>query len=172
MQLRPATDADVPAIVALANLAYRAVGPGAGWNSEGEIIGGQRTDEVTLRADLAASPDALLLLHEEEGEILASVWLEPLEAGAWYLGLLTVRPDLQDRKLGRGLLAAAEETAKARGATRICMSVVNVRDTLIAWYERRGYGLTGETQPFPYGDERFGLPLRDDLHFVVLEKPL
>jgi hypothetical protein len=45
-----------------------------------------------------------------------------------------------------------------------------VRETLIAWYERRGYVLTGETQPFPYGDERFGRPLRDDLHFVLLEK--
>jgi hypothetical protein len=47
-----------------------------------------------------------------------------------------------------------------------------VRDALIAWYERRGYRLTGETQPFPYGDERFGLPQRDDLAFVVMEKGL
>jgi hypothetical protein len=31
---------------------------------------------------------------------------------------------------------------------------------------------TGETQPFPYGDERYGRPLRDDLHFVVLEKDI
>jgi hypothetical protein len=52
------------------------------------------------------------------------------------------------------------------------MTVVNVRDSLIAWYGRRGYALTGETQPFPYGDERFGRPLRGDLQFVVLEKEL
>jgi hypothetical protein len=52
------------------------------------------------------------------------------------------------------------------------MHVINVRDTLIAWYERRGYHLTGETHPFPYGDNRFGTPLRADLTFVVLEKQL
>lgn len=52
------------------------------------------------------------------------------------------------------------------------MTVVNVRDTLIAWYIRRGYFLTGETEPFPYDDNRFGTPLRDDLAFVVLEKVL
>jgi len=92
--------------------------------------------------------------------------------GVWYLGLLTVRPDLQKMQLGRGLLAAAEDFARARGGWRIRMTVVNVRDTLIAWYQRRGYRLTGETQSFPYGDERFGKPLRNDLHFVVLEKDI
>jgi hypothetical protein len=52
------------------------------------------------------------------------------------------------------------------------MTVIFLRTTLIAWYERRGYRLTGEIEPFPYGDERHGRPLRDDLHFVVLEKHL
>jgi hypothetical protein len=36
----------------------------------------------------------------------------------------------------------------------------------------RGYHKTGETEPFPYGDDRFGAPLRDDLSFLVLEKDL
>jgi hypothetical protein len=31
---------------------------------------------------------------------------------------------------------------------------------------------TGTTKPFPYGDERFGLPRRDDLQFEILEKDL
>jgi hypothetical protein len=50
------------------------------------------------------------------------------------------------------------------------MTVVNVRDTLIGWYMRRGYALTGETEPFPYGENRFGTPKPNDLHFVVLRK--
>jgi ribosomal protein S18 acetylase RimI-like enzyme len=81
-----------------------------------------------------------------------------------------VRPDLQNKQLGRTLLAASESFAKDHGGRRIRMTVVNVRVALIAWYERRGYTLTGETQPFPYGDERYGRPLRDDLQFVVMEK--
>ena len=52
------------------------------------------------------------------------------------------------------------------------MRVVNLREPLIAWYVRRGYHPTGETEPFPYGDDRFGTPLRGDLAFVVLEKRL
>ena len=52
------------------------------------------------------------------------------------------------------------------------MTVIDIRDTLLAWYERRGYRRTGETRPFPYGDERFGQPLRDDLCFLALEKDL
>jgi len=85
---------------------------------------------------------------------------------------LTIRPDLQNRHLGRALLSAAEAYAKERGAHRIRMTVVNARDTVIAWYERRGYALTGETLSFPYKDTRLGRPLRDGLHFVVLEKDI
>jgi ribosomal protein S18 acetylase RimI-like enzyme len=172
MHLARATEDDYIAIVDLANLAFRGVGPAAGWNSEADFIEGQRLTESLLKEDLAQKPNAVLLTYRDnpQGELLGTVWLEPKKDGAWYLGLLTIRPDLQNRHLGRALLDAAEGFARQQGAIRIRMSVVNVRTTLIAWYERRGYVLTGETQPFPYGDQRFGRPLRDDLHFVMLEK--
>jgi hypothetical protein len=69
-------------------------------------------------------------------------------------------------------VSSAKRWVRERGARRVRMTVVNVRDTLIAWYARRGYELTGETTPFPYGDDRFGVPQRDNLCFVVLEKNL
>ena len=56
------------------------------------------------------------------------------------------------------------------GGKRIRTHVVTIRDALIAWYVRRGPHKTGETEPFPYRDDRFGAPLRDDLSFLVLEK--
>ena len=52
------------------------------------------------------------------------------------------------------------------------MTVIDLRDELIGFYERRGYRRTGAFKPFPYGDVRFGIPLRDDLRFEVLEKTL
>ena len=52
------------------------------------------------------------------------------------------------------------------------MTVIDIRRELIDFYLRRGYRRTGIFKPFPYGDERFGLPLRDDLRFEVLEKEL
>ena len=173
MLLTPAVEADYPAIIDLANLAYRGTGPSASWNIE-NFIEGQRLNDSLLREDLAAKPGAHLLTYRDtlDGPLLGTVWLDPRKDGIWYLGLLTIHPDLQKRKLGRTLLTAAEDFAKQRGARRVQMTVVNVRDILIAWYERRGYTLTGETRPFPYGDERFGKPTRDDLYFVVLQKDI
>jgi GNAT superfamily N-acetyltransferase len=174
MLLHPAVEADYAGIVDLANLAYRGSGSTASWNIETGIIEGQRLNESLLREDLAAKPEAQLLVYRDDpdGPLLGTVWLDKRKDGVWNLGLLTIRPDLQNRQLGRSLLAAAEGFAKEHGGRRIRMTVVNVRDSLIAWYERRGYRLTGETQPFPYGDERYGRPLRDDLNFVVLEKDI
>src|SRR5580704_4776279 len=173
MLLKPAVETEYAAIIALINLAFRGTGPSASWNIE-NFIEGQRLNESLLREDLAAKPEAHLLTYRDEpdGPLLGTVLLDPQKDGVWYLGLLTVLPTLQKRKLGRALLADAEHFAKDRGARRIEMTVVNVRDTLIAWYERRGYVLTSETRPFPYGDERFGRPLRDDLYFVVLQKDI
>ena len=169
MPLSLAADDDLDAVAALVNASYRGEG---GWTTEAGVVDGERTNVAALRADLADQPgSALLAWRDAPSEpVLGCVWLEPAAAGVWYLGLLTIRPDLQDRKLGRTVLDAAEAFAVAKGARRVRMTVVNVRATLIAWYERRGYRLTGETQPFPYEDQRFGAPRRDDLEFVVLEK--
>lgn len=175
MQLEHATEADYPEIIQLVNAAYRGSGDDSArsWNQEIGILEGTRTDDSLLREE-ASAPGAHLLIHRdpEDRSILGTVLLVPSEQGSWYLGMFTVRPALQNRQLGRALLGAAEDFAKAHGAQSICMGVLNVRDTLIAWYERRGYTQTGKTQPFPYDDVRFGKALRDDLEFVMLEKRL
>ena len=175
MPLQPAGPEDLTAVAALVNAAYRGESSRRGWTTEADLIGGQRTDASSLADDLAATPGAQLLVLSDaaDGPPLGCVWLEPADhPGAWYLGMLTIRPDLQARGLGRELLADAEAAAKARGAQRIRMTVISIRPELIAWYGRRGYAATGETQPFPYGDLRRGEPKRDDLSFLVLEKRL
>jgi hypothetical protein len=48
------------------------------------------------------------------------------------------------------------------------MTVISVREELIAWYARRGYLPTGEKLPFPE-EEALGVP-RQHIEFVVLEK--
>jgi GNAT superfamily N-acetyltransferase len=172
MILHPAIEADLPDVVNLMNVAFRATGPVASWNTEGEFIDGVRTTLILLREELAASPrGVLLILRSKETSVLEGcVWLEPMNGDTWYLGSLTVDPRLQKFGLGSRMLAVAEQWAIDSGARSIQMRVVNIRRPLIEWYERRGYRMTGETHPFPYGDDRFGKPKRDDLSFIVLEK--
>ena len=50
----PATDADIPALVALINRAYRG-DTGSGWSTEEAYLVGERTTDARLRDDLAKS---------------------------------------------------------------------------------------------------------------------
>lgn len=93
--------------------------------------------------------------------------------GVAYFGMFAVKPGLQGGGVGRRFLAEAERIAREEwGADELQMTVIHLREELIEWYERRGFHRTGRQKPFPYGDERFGIPARDDLHLDVLSKPL
>ena len=168
MKLACATDDDLADIVDLMNRAFRGR---KGWATEDGYLVGDRIRLDDLSAEVAAKPDMLLVWREED-RLLGCVSLEDVGDGAWFLGMLTVEPDIQDQQLGRRLLAAAEARVRDAGGTRVRMTVIWLRNALIDWYARRGYLPTGETKPFPYGDNRWGTPTRDDLYFVVLEKPL
>lgn len=168
---RPATSSDVAALHRLIESAYRGESAKAGWTHEADLLGGQRTDEAEL-LDILADASRVILLAEVDGVLAGCVQVADQGGGLAYLGLLTVDPTRQAGGLGRLLINAAEVEAVARfGATRMEMTVIRQRAELIAWYERRGYALTGETRPFPLDETTFGLSDRD-LTFVVMEKAL
>jgi ribosomal protein S18 acetylase RimI-like enzyme len=168
---RDATDADVDALVALIESAYRGDASRVGWTTEADILQGQRTDPEGVLA-VIKSPDSRLLTVEQDGRIVACCQLEHRGDHA-YFGMFAVSPTQQGGGLGKTVMAEAERRARETwGVTEMRMTVISVRDDLIAWYERRGYRRTGRMSPFPYGDERFGVPLRADLRFELLVKPL
>jgi ribosomal protein S18 acetylase RimI-like enzyme len=175
--ITPCETTDLPAVVDLVNSAYRGEGAKAGWTTEADYVDGPRTNLADLTAELTgeSAPTLLVLRAKAGGDILACVLVERLarpDGGlSAYIGMVTVRPTLQAGGLGRIMLEAAEALARDWGADRARMTVVSIRDTLIAWYERRGYRRTGERAPFPYGGA-FGTPRVADLEFAVLEKPL
>ena len=175
LRFRAAAPADVDAIVALTESAYRGDASRVGWTTEADLLDGQRTDACEV-AELIANPDVRLLLAERDGSLLASCVVERLSgehAGDGYFGMFSVRPEAQGTGTGRALLAEAERIAHDAWHCRTMrMTVIDVRVELIAWYERRGYRRTGEYRPFPYGDPRFGIPKRDDLRFEWLVKEL
>jgi GNAT superfamily N-acetyltransferase len=168
---RRAVDADVDAIVALVQSAYRGEFSRQGWTTEADLLDGQRTDAIDV-ASLLATPDGAVLLASVDGELLACCHIERHGAAA-HFGMFAVHPPRQGGGLGRLLLAEAERFARDTwhcGAMH--MKVIDLRSELMAWYERRGYRRTGEYFPFPYGQERFGLPRRDDLRFELMVKEL
>lgn len=172
MHLEQATPDDLPALHALIESAYRGDSAREGWSHEADLLGGQRTDLAALEA-IVADPAQHLLVLREGDSLRACVLLVDKGHGLAYLGMLTVEPRRQATGLGRLILAAAEEHASVElAATRVEMTVIAQREELIGWYQRRGYTLTGESRPFPNDDPRFGLPKRDDLGFVVLERTL
>ena len=165
--------ADLAAVADLVNAAYRGTGGAAGWTHEIGVVDGQRTTSAALAADLAASDDVTILGLRAAGDLLACVRLERSpDRQVCHVGMLAVRPGQQDRGLGRVMLEHAEAAGRGWGAKAARMTVVSIRDSLIAWYERRGYRRTGAVEAFPYHDDRFGTPTRPDLAFIVLEKAL
>lgn len=171
MRFRAATEADVDAVVALVESAYRGDSSRAGWTTEADFLEGRRTGRDDVEAQLGR-PQSRVLLAEDDAGLLACAHVA-VEDGAGYFGMFSVDPQRQGGGVGKQVLAEAERIARDEfGQATMRMTVIDIRDELIAFYERRGYRRTGITKPFPYGDERFGLPLRDDLRFEVLEKPL
>lgn len=171
-RIREAVAADIPALHGLIESAYRGEASRAGWTTEADLLGGQRTDIADLAAILA-EPNQAMLVAERDGAAVGCVLIADRGAGLGYFGMLAVSPTLQSAGLGSRLVARAEAELAARfGTDRVQIRVFPQRDSLIAWYRRLGYQPTGETAPFPYEDPRLGLPLRDDLHFVVFEKRL
>lgn len=170
-EFRPATRADVPALHALIEATYRGDSAKAGWTHEADLLGGQRTDRAAL-AEIIDDPAQMILIAEADGALNGCVCVTDKGGQMAYLGLLTVDPRRQAAGLGRRLIVAAEDHAQRSGCATMEMTVIAQRADLIAFYERRGYALTGERRPFPLDDPRFGLPKTRDLEFVVLAKAL
>lgn len=166
---RRATIADIDAIVPLVHSSYRGDASRAGWTTEADFLDGQRTDRAEVHAAIERA-HSCVLLAERTGALVACAQVS-IEDGAGYFGMFSVDPQRQGGGLGTKVLAEAERIVREEWRlSAMRMTVIDVRDELIAFYERRGYRRTGIKKPFPATDPRFGIPRRDDLRFEVLEK--
>lgn len=170
LTFRQATPDDIGDIVALVNSCYRGDSSRIGWTTEADLLDGTRTDESEIQ-NLMSLNDSRILLCSSGREIVGSVHIQK-QGSACYLGMLVVKPELQGGGVGRQLMNEAENRARELWrSTKITMTVISLREELIAYYERRGYRRTGQIKPF-VSDATHGIPRVGGIELEVLEKSL
>ena len=192
--LRQAEASDVDALERLLNRCYRQA---EGWTNEADLVGGIRTTKDELLA-VINDPKHYVFIYpktttserdgKETGELLGCIAVDIKDDVATnqhagnqkaYIGMFAVLPELQGLGVGHQILQAAETFAQrhlqantqtpAQNPARLTMSILSHRPELLAYYQRRGYRLNGNSMPFPV-DGNNGEPKRQDLELLELEK--
>ena len=192
--LRQAEASDVDALEQLLNRCYRQA---EGWTNEADLVGGIRTTKDELLA-VINDPKHYVFIYpktttserdgKETGELLGCIAVDIKDDVATnqragnqkaYIGMFAVSPELQGLGVGHQILQAAETFAQrhlqantqtpAQNPARLTMSILSHRPELLAYYQRRGYQLNGNSMPFPV-DGNNGEPKRQDLELLELEK--
>jgi GNAT superfamily N-acetyltransferase len=174
---RFAGPSDAANVAALIERAYRGPETAGQWDSESHLLTGPRTSPLEI-GDLIGRADSRFVLAEGDGRLIGCALLQKttvtgeayfkrfgvtgapasnarstvsdLKAGC-YFGMFATDPAIRAVGLGKLVLAEAERCARETfNADAIVMTVINIRTSLIGWYERRGYRLTGGRVPFPF----------------------
>jgi predicted N-acetyltransferase YhbS len=154
VQIRIADKSDAQKLTDLINLAFS--------GAEQFFVDEDRIDLPTV---LSLLDRGNFLVAEVDEAIVGTVYLEP-RGERMYLGLLSVDPSTQQTGLGSELMSAAEDHSRARNSRFIDILIVNLREDLPAFYQKRGYVETG-TSPFPT-EIHTKLPC----HFINMSKAL
>lgn len=125
--IHPETAADIPAIHALTEAAFRTAAHSAG------------TEQFIVDALRRAGALAVSLVAESDGAVIGHVAVSPVALSGgerdWYgLGPISVSPPLQRTGVGSQLMHAALQTLRERGAAG-CLLVGDP-----AYYSRFGFG--------------------------------
>lgn len=179
--LRPALATDIPALTVLINRCYLFE---EGWTNESALVGGIRTNQNEIQFVIEDDSQRLFVClqhngeHDENetGELLGCINIAMHDDGA-YIGFFAVSPDLQGSGVGsimlekaeilaQGYLSEQQASEKSVDVKPIKMLVLHGRDKMLAYYQRRGYVCTGNTQSFSNDNEVKG----NELHFTEIAK--
>ena len=153
VQIRRAESADVDALSALINIAFRVELP---------FIEGDRINPDGVREYMKKGK---FLVAKDSASLAGCVYVE-VRGARGYLGLLGVEPRRQGTGLGRKLMNAAEEFFRAANCVAIDLRIVSARTPLPAFYRHLGYVETG-TAPLPPD-----APVKVPCHYILMSKML
>ncbi len=147
LTFRYAIQSDTPALFSLINSAYRGDTARGGWTHEADLVDGLRITEEELGKIIDTRDESYLLAFSGD-DILGCVHLRD-ENEDLYFGMLAIRPDWQNKKIGSALMQEIENIGRQKKKAAIRLVVIDVRKELISYYERKGFVLTGRSEEFP-----------------------
>ena len=154
LNIRNAKIDDVAQLVELINLAYRAQSERS-WTTEKAFVDGTRITNEQLSEDLNRSNFKLFVGENEQGLLVACIGLS-LDHNSVEIGTFAIDSSVQNLGYGKQMLNyVAQSCSEVRD---LIMYVLDVRSELIAYYQRRGYQITGHTEPYPV-NANVGQPL-------------
>lgn len=149
LTIRKAKNSDLEQLVKLINIAYREQSERS-WTTEKAYVQGDRIAKVQLEQILQQKNFELLVGEQDNNEIVACIGLS-LNDDYIEIGTFAIDPSIQNQGYGRELLNYAElyiaqNYPKIRD---LVMHVLDVRTELLAYYQRRGYQITGRKSEYP-----------------------
>ena len=158
LNIRTAKIDDVAQLVEWINLADRAQSERS-WTTEKAFVDGIRITNEQLSGDLSWSNFKLFIGENEQGLLVACIGLS-IDHNSVEIGTFAIDSSIQNLGYGKQMLNYVEVyVAQSCMEVRdLIMYVLDVRSELIAYYQRRGYQITGHTEPYPV-NANVGQPL-------------
>jgi len=150
IHIRAADTSDIPAILALAN----SVTSAAHWPAQ-----------IYAEMFSANAPARLILIAENEQKKLHGFAVARFTADECELENIVVRPESQRCGIGRKLLAALLESARAKGATRMFLEVRESNRAARALYEKCEFTESGRRADY------YSSPKEDALIYQISLSP-
>lgn len=147
LPMRKANSADINNLYELINSSYRGDSARGGWTHEADLVDGFRISPSELEVIISSTSEYFLIL-ESHGLLLGAVHVKDEEEGL-YFGMLAVRPDRQNEKIGARLIEEINRIGREEDKKYIRISVLHVRKELIEYYMRKGFIPTGVSEEFP-----------------------
>ena len=138
-QIVPATQADLPAIVTLAGIIWRACYPGIITPAQIDYMLARMYSLDVLRDEIRSQGIQYDCL-QVDGQLAGFAAYGPAtESGAMKLHKLYLLPELHGRGFGRRLLQHVEREARAGGSQRLILSVNKRNAKAIKAYQNNGF---------------------------------